>query len=106
MQLHILRHAEAEDSAPSGLDADRRLTEAGQKRMRLVARAVAKVLEPKYDAILTSPLVRARETAAPVAAACGFSREPRETEALLPNAPADAILEELQRLKVETALVV
>jgi phosphohistidine phosphatase len=106
MQLHMLRHAEAEDSAPSGMDADRRLTDSGLKRMRLVARAIAKVLAPEYDAILVSPLVRARETATPVAAACGFSRELRETDALLPHAPAQAVLEELARLKCETALLV
>jgi len=106
MQLHILRHAEAEDSAPSGMDADRRLTDAGHKRMKLVARAIAKVLEPRYDEVLVSPLVRSRETAEPVAAACGFSRELRVTDALLPHAPADAVLEELSRLKCETALLV
>jgi len=106
MHLHVLRHAEAEDSAPSGNDAERHLTDAGQKRMKLVAKAVARALEPRYDAILISPLVRARETAAPVAAACGFSRELRVTQALLPHASPEALLEELGELGCESALVV
>ncbi|HKC26206.1 MAG TPA: phosphohistidine phosphatase SixA [Thermoanaerobaculia bacterium] len=106
MVLHILRHAEAEDSAPGGDDADRKLTDAGQKRMRLVGRAIAKTLEPSYDVILVSPLVRARQTAEPVADACGFSRELRETDALLPNAAPDAVLGELGKLEAETVLVV
>ena len=41
--------------------------------MRLVAKAIAK-LDPGYEAVLVSPLSRARETAEPVAAACGFER--------------------------------
>jgi phosphohistidine phosphatase len=106
MQLHILRHAEAEDVSPSGSDEDRRLTDSGLKRIRLVARAIAKALEPRYDAILVSPLVRARETAQPVADACGFSRELRETETLLPHASPDAVLQELARLSATSALVV
>ena len=106
MLLHILRHAEAEDSAPSGDDADRRLTEAGQKRIRLVARGIARALEPRYGEILVSPLVRSRQTAQAVAEACGFSRDLRETEALLPHAPVETLLDELARLECETALVV
>jgi len=106
MQLHILRHAEAEDSAPTGLDADRRLTEAGRKRMRIVAAAIARGLEPRYDAILISPLVRARETATPVAEACGFSRALRVTDALQPHASPDALLGEVAGLDAETVLAV
>lgn len=105
MLLHILRHAEAEDSSETGNDADRRLTEAGKKRMKGVARAIAS-LDPQYDAILVSPLVRARETAEPVAAACGFTRELVETDALLPHESPDRVLAELARLDCRAALVV
>ncbi len=72
MIIHLLRHAEAEDVSPTGRDADRRLTEDGRRRMKAVARIIAK-LEPGYDAILVSPLVRARQTAEPVAEACGIA---------------------------------
>jgi phosphohistidine phosphatase len=106
MQLHILRHAEAEDASPTGLDSDRRLTEAGRKRMKTVAAAIAKALSPRYDAILISPLVRARETATPVAEACGFTRALRVTEALSPHASPDAVVGEVARLGVDTVLAV
>jgi phosphohistidine phosphatase len=105
MQLYLLRHAEAEDSSPTGDDTDRRLTDAGAKRMKAVARGIAS-LGPRFDAVLVSPLVRARQTAEPVAAACGFSREFRETDALLPHASPDDLLRELSRLKCESALLV
>ncbi len=51
MLLHVLRHAEAEALSPSGLDADRALTEAGTKRMKAVARAIAR-MEPARESIL------------------------------------------------------
>jgi phosphohistidine phosphatase len=105
MIIHLLRHAEAEDVSPSGRDADRRLTEEGKKRMRAVAKAIAK-LDPEYDAVLVSPLVRARQTAEPVAAACRFDRPITETKNLVPNADPIEILHELAKLGPSSALLV
>lgn len=105
MIVHLLRHAEAEDVSPSGRDADRRLTEDGRRRMKAVAKVIAG-LDPAYDAILVSPLVRSRQTAEPVAEACGFRKPLVETRALVPNAnPAD-VLHELARLGPQAALLV
>jgi phosphohistidine phosphatase len=103
--IHLLRHAEAEDVSATGRDADRRLTEEGRKRMRTVARAIAR-LDPGYDAIFVSPLVRARETAAPVAEACGFGGTFTETKNLSPNADPVEVLHELGRLGPTSALLV
>jgi phosphohistidine phosphatase len=105
MLLYILRHAEAEALSPSGLDADRALTDAGTKRMKLVARAIAK-MEPGFDAIFVSPLLRARQTAEPVAAACRFKGVPTVTEALAPGADPASVLEELETAGCTSALVV
>ena len=60
-QLWLLRHAEAE---PHGTrrDADRRLTERGERQARAAGIALAK-LGVKFDAILYSPKVRASQTA-------------------------------------------
>ncbi len=105
MLLHILRHAEAESLSPSGLDADRPLTDAGTKRMKAVARAIAR-MEPAFDAILVSPLLRAKQTAEPVAAACRFKGELRVTEALLPGSDPGTLLEELAASEWKSVLVV
>ncbi len=105
MILHVLRHAEAEDVSPSGRDADRRLTEDGKRRMKVVAKAIA-ALEPRYDTILISHLVRARQTAEPVAEACGFGGELVETRHLGPNADPEELLHELARRKPGSVLVV
>ena len=105
MLIHLLRHAEAEDVSPTGRDPDRRLTEEGRKRMRTVARAIAN-LEPGYEAVLVSPFVRSRQTAEPVAEACGFKRPFTETKSLAPNADPAEVLHELARLGPASALLV
>ena len=73
--------------------------------MRTAAKAIAK-LDPGYDAVLVSPLVRARQTAEPVAAACGFERPFTETKSLMPNADPIEVLRELARLGPASALLV
>lgn len=105
MLLHVLRHAEAEALSPTGLDADRALTEAGAKRMKAVARAIAR-MEPAFEAVLVSPLLRARQTAEPVMQACRFKGEPRVTEALVPGADPAHLLEELAAAQWRSVLVV
>jgi len=105
MLLYILRHAEAEALSPTGLDADRALSEAGTKRMKAVARAIAR-MEPDFDAVLVSPLLRAKETAEPVTAACRFRGEPRVTEALLPGSDPQHLLDELAASEWKSVLVV
>lgn len=73
MKLYIMRHGPAEDTAPSGRDSDRALTTSGRERVR----AVAKLLKDKDEAprvILSSPLVRALQTAEIVAAELGIDR--------------------------------
>lgn len=66
----VLRHARAEDRAPSGLDADRRLTEAARVSMARGAAGLARIIHDPRT-VVTSPLARARETADIVSAAFG-----------------------------------
>jgi phosphohistidine phosphatase len=60
-ELWLLRHADAE---PHGTreDAERRLTERGEHQARAAGIALARI-GVKFDAVLYSPKVRARETA-------------------------------------------
>jgi phosphohistidine phosphatase len=67
MKLYLMRHGPAEDVAASGRDVDRALTASGRERVRRVADLLmAKDESPR--AILSSPLVRALQTAEIVAA--------------------------------------
>jgi phosphohistidine phosphatase len=79
--LYVLRHGIAEEEAPRGDDGARRLTPRGRAKMRAVA-AGMRALGIEFDVLLTSPLVRARETAAIVAETYGEAPVPRELPAL------------------------
>jgi phosphohistidine phosphatase len=57
--LWLLRHGDAADGSP---DAERPLTEKGERQSRAAGRALA-ALGVKMDACLTSPKVRAADTA-------------------------------------------
>ncbi|MBI2840265.1 MAG: phosphohistidine phosphatase SixA [Acidobacteria bacterium] len=61
MDIFIMRHGIAEDSSPGG-DSQRQLTPEGIARIEEVAAALA-ILDVCPDRILSSPLVRARQTA-------------------------------------------
>lgn len=64
MRLWLVRHAEAVAVGESGVsrDAMRNLTERGQRRARLMGEALAR-LNVRPATVVTSPLLRARQTA-------------------------------------------
>jgi phosphohistidine phosphatase len=105
MEIWVLRHAKAEEGGPGMPDEERALTPGARERMRSAARAIAH-LEPKLDAILTSPLVRARQTAEPVARALSLQDALIESEALLPEADPKEILREIEKRRLDRVLVV
>jgi len=81
MRLYLVRHAEA---APGEPDELRPLTPAG----RLVARDLGERLAPEHpDAVVSSPLLRARETAEQIARAAGLTAE--ADDRLAPGATAE-----------------
>ncbi len=67
----MLRHGEAEDGSP---DAERRLTDKGRGQAEATGRALA-VMGVELDACVTSPKVRARDTAALACTALGIEPE-------------------------------
>ena len=62
MQLYLVRHGIAVDGGEAMPDGSRALTDKGRRRFHRTARALGK-LGYKLDLILTSPLVRAVQTA-------------------------------------------
>jgi phosphohistidine phosphatase len=81
MKLLIVRHAIAMPHGTPGIaDQDRPLTPEGEQKFKEVARGLARILDPP-DALLTSPWLRARQTAA-IAAAAWDGPEPKATPAL------------------------
>jgi len=83
--LYFLRHGQAADGhAWRGHDFDRPLTDEGRERMALEADAI-KHLDLGLNRIVTSPLVRAQQTAAIVADALQIRDTLVEDERLGPN---------------------
>lgn len=67
MKCYLLRHGQAVDAGEwNGADFDRPLTGEGHERMTRAAKTLA-ALHLEIDAIVTSPLVRAKQTATIVA---------------------------------------
>lgn len=62
MRLFIIRHAIATERSPDVPDDSRPLTDVGRRRFRQAARGLARLFPPP-SLLLTSPLVRARQTA-------------------------------------------
>jgi len=73
MEIIIVRHGIAEDTAPGG-DCERMLTDEGREKMRQVAEGIRN-LKPNVEIVLTSPLVRAAQTAEIIAEALGVPVE-------------------------------
>lgn len=74
MNLYFLRHGIAEDAHGAMRDADRALTGDGREQLADIARTLGR-LGVKPDLILSSPLVRARQTAEIVAPVLGSPME-------------------------------
>jgi phosphohistidine phosphatase len=83
--VYLVRHAEAEPGEP---DALRRLTAAGRRQAQELGERLARE-RVDATAVVSSPLLRARETAAAIAAELGLSAEPDER--LAPGATADGL---------------
>jgi phosphohistidine phosphatase len=92
MTLYVLRHGPAENEPPpGGDDGARRLTARGREKVREAA-AGMRALGLTFDAILTSPLPRAAETAELVAATYAGGPAPETLAALSTGvAPADTV---------------
>jgi phosphohistidine phosphatase len=85
VQLYLVRHAEAADGEPDEL---RPLTADGRRAAReLGERLASEGIRP--DAVLSSPLLRARQTAAELARPAGLEAE--ADERLAPGATAENV---------------
>ena len=95
MKLYLMRHAEAETSEQvMKQDRERRLTEAGRLQARVAANKLKEKLagsDEEIGSVITSPYVRAVETADIVAAVLGLDGKVFQAKALLPGADLNKI---------------
>jgi phosphohistidine phosphatase len=98
MTIYFLRHGPAEDfCGPGDTDGARALTPEGKEEVRRVAGAFPR-LGVRPDIILTSPLVRARQTAGIVARTLGLAENRvLETGHLSPGADHALLVRQLRQ---------
>jgi phosphohistidine phosphatase len=96
-ELYVIRHGIAEQRGEAWPDDTKRpLTDRGVSRLRKAARALNR-LGVRFDVVLTSPLVRAYQTADLVADA--FDRKPSVVSiaSLAPGASDQSLLDDLSK---------
>ena len=101
----LLRHGIAEERSPDKRDEDRGLTAEGHARMKQVARGLEDAL-PKVQAIYSSPLLRAVQTALWVSKGYRSRVNVTTTEALSPGTPIKQFLEFVAGIDVRRAILI
>jgi phosphohistidine phosphatase len=103
-ELYLIRHALAADRGDAWPDdAKRPLTEEGMSRMRKAARGLAR-LGVSVDVMLSSPMVRARQTAEIVAGALAPRPSLVNAESLAPDGSFTAVIADLEKHVRKTRL--
>ena len=96
MNLYIIRHAIAVDRGTPEYedDSQRPLTEKGKKKMRQIASGL-RALGVDFDFILSSPYIRARETAEILADVFKTKADVAFSENLIPMGDPDLLIAEM-----------
>lgn len=95
MRLYLLRHGIAEDAAPTGRDADRELTAKGIRKLKQVFKLAA-ACRMSPGLIVSSPLIRARQTAKVAAECLGYRGQLAETRTLSPGGSPRSVWDEVR----------
>ncbi len=98
MHLYILRHGIAVEpgTAAYAHDSDRPLTPEGKRKLRKIARAL-KTMDISFDWILSSPFLRARQTAEIIADVLDSRRRLELTDSLIPSGDPAQLIKHLNQ---------
>ncbi len=104
MELYILRHGIATDAEPGKPDSSRELTDEGREKVAAVARMARRAgVDPSL--ILSSPYLRAMQTARVAADEFGYSGHLLKTEALVPFGTPRGVWDELRDHATESSVL-
>jgi phosphohistidine phosphatase len=100
MNLYVLRHGIAVDPGTPGCerDSERPLTPKGKRQLRQIAAAMKK-MDLRFDLILSSPFLRAKQTAAIIVESLILKKQPGFSDALTPDGNPKALIRQLNELK-------
>lgn len=105
MDILIWRHGKSETASSSGIDAERKLTPEGENDVRRIARQI-KESGFAAEIILTSPLLRAVQTAAIIRETLDCRRQTKTTNDLLPGVSSKKIILSLKEMSRESHSIV
>jgi len=106
MDLYFLRHANAGESIPNPKQDEKRpLDELGVEQSKRMGRMLS-TLGVEVEAIISSPLVRATQTAALAAAELGFQKSLLMVDALRPDAKFEQFRDLVKRHAKDKAIIV
>jgi phosphohistidine phosphatase len=99
MILYVLRHGEAEEKGPkwASHDHDRPLTKEGIQKFERAVKGL-KRLEMQFDRVLSSPFVRARQTAEILVRGFGMEQKLELTEHLTPTGEPRELTAQLRKV--------
>ncbi|MGA2240823.1 MAG: phosphohistidine phosphatase SixA [Verrucomicrobiota bacterium] len=100
MNLYLLRHGIAVEPGTPGYekDSERPLTSEGKSRLRQTAAAMKK-MDLRFDLILSSPFLRAKQTAEIIAESLKLKKQPGFSDTLTPDGNPKALVRQLNELK-------
>jgi phosphohistidine phosphatase len=105
MKIYILRHGIAEERRAGRADEKRALTDEGRAKLKLVLKR-ARSAKVSPSLILTSPYVRAVQTAEMAADVLGCKKKVVRTDALLPSSSSpEAVWRQIRELRNESGIL-
>ena len=105
MELYLFRHGIAEDAQPGRSDSDRALTDEGKKKVAEVVKKARRAgVEPSL--IVSSPYVRAVETAELAVEGFQYKGEVIRTETLVPHGHPEKVWNELRDYREQPSVLI
>jgi phosphohistidine phosphatase len=105
MRIYLMRHGIATPrDEPGSDDASRALTPEGIEKVRRIGNALSR-LKIEIDAVWTSPLTRAHQTAELAAGALGLSQSLRIVEDLEPGGDLERLIGQFQAASMSQGLM-
>jgi phosphohistidine phosphatase len=95
MEIYLLRHGIAEDGKPGRPDSARELTDEGRRKTADVLR-LAKKAGVRPALILSSPYIRAKQTAQIAAAELGYEADILTVESLVPHSSPENVWKDIR----------
>jgi phosphohistidine phosphatase len=104
MELYVFRHGIAADAVAGQSDADRALTDAGRKKTAEVVRMARRAgVDPSL--VVSSPYLRAVQTARIAMEEFGYKGDLLRTETLVPHGTPEDVWNELRDYRDERAVL-